>query len=268
MIRENETNNISIFTDPNRVRQVLSNLLGNALKFTKTGFIEFGYTLKGNKTIRFFVRDTGVGIPKEKFDLVFDRFRQIDDTVTKAERGAGLGLTISKSLVELLGGKIWVESELGVGSTFYFELPYISSHKLHPEPIVKPGVKESYNWKGKSVLVVEDEDINYKFIKEFLTKTQIDIIRAKDGVSALEHCRHKKEIDIVLLDIQLPKMDGYEFMRHLKKVRKDLPVVVQTAYAMADEKINCFNAGCNEYFSKPLDIYKVLRTLNKYLGEK
>jgi signal transduction histidine kinase/CheY-like chemotaxis protein len=261
-------NDVYIVTDPFRLKQVLSNLLENALKFTTEGFVEFGYVIE-EKSVTFFVKDTGIGIPKDKFEYIFQRFSQIEYTVKDTFRGTGLGLSITKNLVELLGGNIWVESEIGTGSTFYFTVPSekiesmprpLSSEKKHS----RVDKAKLFDWSNKNVLVAEDEDLNYKVLESVLTRAKANVWRAKDGVEAIEVCQ-ATTIDLVLMDIQMPRMDGYMATRKIKQFNKNLPVIAQTSYAMAGERENCLAAGCDDYLSKPLNLEELLIKCNRYL---
>ena len=259
---------VYIITDPFRLKQVLSNLLENALKYTTEGYVEFGYVLQEG-SVTFFVKDTGIGIPKDKFEYIFQRFSQIEYTVKDSFRGTGLGLSITKNLVELLGGTIWVESEMGTGSTFYFTIP---SEKIESEPRpfgkdkkkVKYDKAQMFDWSNKNVLVAEDEDLNFKVLESVLTRAKANVWRAKDGVEAIEVCQ-ATTIDLVLMDIQMPRMDGYAATRKIKQFNKNLPVIAQTSYAMAGERENCLAAGCDDYLSKPLNLEELLIKCNRYL---
>ena len=262
---------VYIITDPLRLKQVLSNLLENALKYTTEGFIEFGYVTETG-SVTFFVKDTGIGIPKEKFEYIFQRFSQIEYTVKDSFRGTGLGLSITKNLVELLGGTIWVESEMGTGSTFYFTIP---SEKIESEPRpfgsdkkkVKQDKAQLFDWSNKNVLVAEDEDLNYKVLESVLTRAKANVWRAKDGLEAVEVCQ-ATSIDLVLMDIQMPRMDGYAATHKIKQFNKDLPIIAQTSYAMTGERENCLAAGCDDYLSKPLNLEELLIKCNRYLSSE
>ncbi|MBN2272772.1 MAG: tetratricopeptide repeat protein [Bacteroidales bacterium] len=260
---------VYIVTDSIRLKQVLSNLLENALKYTTEGYVEFGYVLQAD-TVTFFVKDTGIGIPKDKFEYIFQRFSQIEYTVKDSFRGTGLGLSITKNLVELLGGSIWVESEIGTGSTFYFTVS-TETIESKPRPFgsekkkVKYDKAQLFNWSDKNVLVAEDEDLNYKVLESVLTRARANVWRAKDGVEAIEVCQ-ATTIDLVLMDIQMPRMDGYAATRKIKQFNKELPVIAQTSYAMAGERENCLAAGCDDYLSKPLNLEELLIKCNRYLS--
>ncbi len=261
--KERTDENLYTYTDPQRLRQIIINLISNALKFTEEGSVEFGCSLKSDGKILFFVKDTGIGIPKNKLALIFDRFRQVDDSGTRHHRGAGLGLSISKSLAELLGGSIWAESEKGKGSTFFFTIPY------QPVPLseTSTGHKSDFvtypRFKGKSIMVVEDLEVNYKLIEAMLKKTGANILWAKTGKEALEIFSNTPYLSLVLLDLNMPDISGYDILIKLKEEREDLPVIIQTAYAMNGEKQRCILAGCNSYITKPIQMEQLLAAMQQ-----
>jgi PAS domain S-box-containing protein len=258
----------SILTDPNRLRQVMTNLVENALKFTEEGFVEFGYDIKSDPVspqIEFFVRDTGIGIPREMHGVIFERFRQVDDTNTRKYGGTGLGLTISKNLVKLLGGDIRIDSDRGQGTRFYITLPLSQASvareaKSHDKAEASPEI----NWKDRVVLVVEDEDSNYFLIDRMLRKTGITLLWARNGKEAIEVVSSRK-IDAILMDIRMPVMDGYEATLEIKKIKREIPVIAQTAYALKGEREKSLAAGCDAYISKPIDAQELRATLTTYL---
>jgi PAS domain S-box-containing protein len=255
--------NLYTYTDPQRLRQIIINLISNALKFTEEGSVEFGCSLKSDGNILFFVKDTGIGIPHSKIDLIFDRFRQVDDSGTRHHRGAGLGLSISKSLVELLGGSIWAESEKGKGSTFFFTIPYQPVPLSETGTGYKPGFVSYPRLKGKSIMVVEDLEVNYRLIEAMLKKTGANILWAKTGKEALEIFNNTPYLSLVLLDLNMPDISGYDILVKLKEEREDLPVIIQTAYAMNGEKQRCKLAGCNSYITKPIQMEQLLAAMQQ-----
>ncbi len=259
-------NELVILSDQNRIRQIFTNLLSNALKFTKEGKVEFGYSLN-EKIIEFYVSDTGIGIPEEKHRIIFDRFRQIEINYNKKFGGTGLGLAITKNLVKLLGGKISLESKPGEGSVFRFTLPLIIIEKSQEPPTKIPAEMNSFNWKDKVILVVEDNDLNSRLLEKLIEPTGATVIIAKDGIPAIEQCRTNPEIDLVLMDIQMPEMDGYEATRTIRKFRPEIPIIAQTAYAMAEEREKILDAGCNGYLPKPIRQKELLMMLNEYLDQ-
>ncbi len=257
-----------IQTDPNRVRQILTNLVGNAFKFTKEGYIEFGYNEPENGMIKFFVKDTGIGIPGEKIGLIFERFVQADYSRSRKYSGSGLGLAISKGFVELLGGKMWVESKINEGSTFRFTIPFMPSKKKTQSEIDEKKPKADYNWKNIVFLVAEDDTFSYKLLEGFLKKTNAEILHAEDGKQAVDICKNNDAIDLILMDVQMPDMNGIEATRLIKKFRKDLPVIAQTANAIAEEKQKCLEAGCNDFITKPINISELFLKIDRWLTPK
>ena len=258
-----------INTDVLRVKQILNNLIENAFKYTPRGIIEFGvkHTDEG---MLFFVKDSGIGIVAEKQAKIFDRFLQIDSELNRKYGGTGLGLAISKNLAELLGGKIWVESEPDKGSSFYVLIPAndlrlveVSANKIPTKS--KLSIEKNYNWTAKTILVAEDEELNYKVLNSYLSKTKARILRASNGEKAVEICQNEK-VDLILMDIQMPVMDGYEAASRIKALNLGVPIIAQTSYAMANEKEKCIDAGCDEYITKPLDLEKLLSLIDKFIS--
>ena len=254
----------SILSDPLRFKQVMNNLISNAIKFTPSGIVEFGYQVINEQTIQFFIKDTGIGLPPEKLGIIFERFRQAEETTTKSYGGTGLGLTISRKLIELLGGNIWVESELKNGSTFYFTLPY---KPIKESGILKPFSNKSdkHDWSGKTILVAEDENSNFEFIQATLSRTNAKILRAKNGIEAVDACFRNK-IDLVLMDIRMPEMNGYEATRKIRAKMPDLPVVSLTAYAMTEDRAKSLAEGCDDHISKPIRPNELIEKISKYLA--
>jgi len=257
-----------LVTDIRKLKQILLNLLKNALKFTDYGSIEYGYTVidEPEKSIfQFYVRDTGIGIDKKYHNAIFNIFRQIDDTHTRKFGGMGIGLSIAKKTVELLGGKIWVESESSVGSVFYFTIPVLPDKEKKDS---KEGVKVKImakNFPGKTILIAEDEESNFDFMKILLTRMKIRVLWAKNGREAVNLCETDPSIDLVLMDIKMPLLNGYEATKLIKLKRPDLPVIAQTAYAMISDKQEADEAGCNGYLSKPIKINQITEILESFL---
>ncbi len=258
-----------IMTDPFRLRQILTNLIGNALKFTLEGSVEFGYKLDQDDNILFYVTDTGIGIPQDKQQLIFERFGQVlDSNFYINQKGTGLGLAILSNLVKLLGGNMWVESEPGKGSTFYFNLPFIKIEStLKSMDKIKLNDFEVF-CKGKTILIAEDEEVNYIFFKQIFKNTSAKLIWAKNGLEAVKAVKENPDISIVLMDCKMPKMDGYTATAKIKNIKPGLPVIAQTAFAMADEKDKSIQAGCDGYISKPIRINELLNIISKFLGSK
>jgi len=255
----------TIMTDGNRLRQVLTNLIENAFKFTEEGRVEFGYTFKTDEKlgplIEFFVSDTGIGIPKDKHTVIFERFRQADDTSTRKYGGTGLGLTICKNLMTLLNGDIRLESEEGKGTSFFITLPLTSAiSKSEQKPASRQMPEYSGLLEGRKLLVVEDEDSNYFLLERILKRTGAGIVWAKNGIEAIKLAA-EGNFDLILMDIRMPVMDGYEATAEIRKFNNTIPIIAQTAYALKGEKEKSASAGCDGYISKPIDPKEFLETI-------
>lgn len=253
-----------ISTDITRLSQVISNLLENSIKFTDNGTIEFGYKVNNNKLL-FHVRDTGIGIPKEFHHLIFERFRQTDTQESKLHTGTGLGLSIARGIVELFGGDIWVESEEGTGACFYFEVPYLPTASLQVDKKIKTD-EFFLHTKGKTILVVEDEPSNFIYLRDLLSEFNYNVIHAKNGQDAVDIINNKIEIDLILMDIKMPVMNGLQATREIRKTNKKVPVIAQTAYAMLEDKRKALNAGCNDYLAKPITFKAFSEIVHKHLS--
>jgi len=253
-----------IITDATKLTQILTNLIGNALKFTHQGYINYGYKLK-NSQLEFYVEDSGIGIPLDMQEKVFDRFRQIETTATRNFGGSGLGLSISKAYVEILGGKMWLTSEMGKGSVFYFTIPYKKTNpkKLPDIPSVK-GLDFEFKT-TKTVLIAEDEISNFILLEEMLLDSGINIIRAVNGLEAVRLCQLNPNIDLVLMDIKMPEMDGYEATKRIKEFKPDLPIIAQTAYITEADRVKAMACGCSDYISKPISKRLLLSKINEQL---
>lgn len=261
----NSDTDFAVYTDPVRLRQIITNLVGNAIKFTDEGFVEIGYRIKGDK-IEFYVRDSGIGIPADHQRLIFERFGQVKEAASRNLSGTGLGLTISKNLVEMLGGRMWLDSFPGEGSTFWFTIPLNFGRNRQitaEESVGEP--KQKLDLTGKCFLVVEDVDTNYFYISSLLGKLNGRVIRATNGIKAIEMTRNDPSINMILMDIELPVMDGYTATREIKKIRPELPVVAQTAFAMMGERERSQEAGCDEYISKPIRKDTLLEIISRFL---
>ena len=267
--------NLVLNTDEIRLKQVLSNLISNAIKFTNEGSIELGLTmveqfnsLENKKFVKLYVKDTGIGIDKKTQEQIFDRFTKIEPDNNKLYRGAGLGLTISKKLVELMEGKLWVESTPGKGSTFYFTIPvpieaiteeiFHSGAGLKSTPLIL---------KGKNILIVEDDLANYELLKALLRRTEANIDWAQNGVDAIEFCKLKMP-DIIFMDIKMPEMDGYETLTNLRKMNITAPIIAQTAYARIEDENKILEYGFNGYLSKPIEKTKLNHLIQKIYFEE
>lgn len=267
VIKAENDKDFTIFSDPFRLQQILANLIGNALKFTKEGYIEFGYSITGKRTIQFYVKDTGIGISKDKQAVIFERFGQATDQRIDNREGTGLGLAISKNLVELLGGEMWVESEIDQGSTFYFTLPY----QRITQPLQKQDEQtaETIDWNGLSFLVAEDNTLNQRLINDTLKVYQqnITIEIVENGEKAIEVLK-TKTFDLIIMDLRMPGLDGFETTKHIRnklaEPQKNIPILGLSAHAMKEEKAHCLSVGMNEYLTKPFvpqDLYNKINQL-------
>jgi len=253
-----------VYTDPVKLMQILVNLVGNALKFTQKGKVRFGYDLQGNN-LQFFVEDTGIGISEDMYNLIFERFRQIDNSATRKYGGTGLGLALSKGYVELLGGTIGLTSEQGKGSVFGFTIPYKPVRKSETEDIAGSDVSAIVFPSGKTILVAEDENNNFFLISELLSCLNLKVIRAKNGLEAVNLCAGDNLPDLILMDIKMPVMDGIEATKLIREHHPDLPVVALTAYALDTDRKRILESGCNDCLVKPFHQQILTEMLLKYL---
>lgn len=253
----------TIITDCTRLHEVICNLLDNALKFTEEGNIQLGYKLHENgKEILVWVKDTGYGISDDNLEQIFERFNQIPTSNGAEKSGTGLGLAISKGLIQLLGGTIWVESHKGIGSTFFFTLPF-SVYKPNKDDGQPEPQNDNHLFGGKTILVVEDDFISFQYLESILRNVGAALIHVKNGEDALEVCQLNTKVDLVLMDIQLPFMDGCETTRKIKLFRKNLPIIAQTADVMPEDKIRCFESGCDDFIGKPIDPDELVGLISK-----
>jgi signal transduction histidine kinase/ActR/RegA family two-component response regulator len=254
-------NSDSILTDITKVRQILSNLLNNAIKFTDKGHILFGYNLVNNE-LEFFVEDTGIGIDADFHNNIFERFRKLGHGESRIYEGVGLGLAICKGNVDLLKGKIWVASKPGEGSKFYFTIPY---EPVHEEEIPKPKMNETTGKLDElTILVAEDDEINFIYIKEIFRGTGARLLHAVNGKEAVDIVSSNDKISLVLIDIKMPVMNGYEAIKKIRELRPHLPIIAQTAFALSNEMLKAFNAGSNDYISKPFKKEQLITLVEKY----
>jgi len=266
-----------IKTDREKIYAILTNLVKNAIKFTSEGTIEFGYEKKGNY-LEFFVKDTGTGVRQEQKKIIFERFRQGSESLTRNYEGAGLGLSISKAYVEMLGGKIWVdESDTpliagnpgGKGSSFYFTIPC----KTEPEQIIEQKNADLIDSKENQVralkiLIAEDDETSELFLGIVVKTFSREILKVSTGEEAVEACHNNPDIDLVLMDIKMPEMDGCEATRQIRQFNKDVVIIAQTAFALAGESDKAMEAGCNDYISKPINQFLLKKLIKKYFSTR
>ncbi len=255
-----------IKTDCEKIYAILTNLVKNAIKYCDKGTIEFGYKLK-DKYLEFFVKDTGIGIPKGRQEAVFARFVQADIADKRALQGAGLGLSISKAFVEILGGKIWVESEEGKGSIFYFTIPYdqnLAEKKIVTNLYSDPGAEPQL--KKLKILIAEDDEASELFITIAVKMLGNNILTARTGFETVEICRNNPDIDLILMDIKMPGMNGYEATRQIRQFNKDVVIIAQTAFGLIGDREKSIAAGCNDYLAKPLQKNELINLVNRYFN--
>ena len=258
-----------IITDHEKLFSILTNLVKNSIKYTDKGTIEFGCniveSLHSTSQLQFYVKDTGIGIPKNRQEAIFERFIQADIADLEARQGAGLGLSIAKAYVEMLGGKIWVESEQGKGSTFYFTLPYhIESEEKKPAKNMDSVDGKESRIKMLNILIVEDDEASGIFLTTILNNNN-KILHAQSGNEAVNLCRNNPDIDLILMDIKMSDLNGYEATRQIRQFNKNVVVIAQTAFGLAGDKEKAIEAGCNDHISKPINKDQLLSLIQKHL---
>jgi PAS domain S-box-containing protein len=247
---------IKVFNDRQRLLQVMNNLLDNAIKFTNEGKIEFGFREYLPDKILFYVSDTGIGIPKTMHNIIFQRFRQAEENLTRKFGGNGLGLAISKPLIQLMGGNIWLESELDKGATFYFTInKFLGQQELIN--LIK--------LKDQKVLVVEDDRHSVEYFRILLEQLGVSITHVRSGNECLKLLQSGAKFDIILMDIQLPDISGIEVTKAIRKFDMEVPIIAETAYAQAEDRKDCLDAGCNDFIAKPVDDETLIKVILKYI---
>ncbi|PKP39746.1 MAG: hypothetical protein CVT98_00605, partial [Bacteroidetes bacterium HGW-Bacteroidetes-15] len=256
-----------INTDSIRLRQIISNLLSNALKFTKEGKVSFGFRLSDSNEIIFFVRDTGIGIELEKHEVIFDRFSKFNsNNDSQLFSGTGLGLAICSELVGMMGGKIWLDSFPEKGSTFYFTLPFNPSNTSGSTTKIKENKVAKDKLVGKTILIAEDVASNYQLVSAFLAHTEVNLIWAQNGVEAVDLFTKNRNIDIILMDVQMPLMDGLKALQKIREIDNKIPVIVNSAFYLTEEMEKSFAAGCSDYMTKPIRKMDLLVKLSHYFS--
>lgn len=256
-----DTEGFSIQTDPELFRKIIYHLLDNAVKFTQKGGITLGYSVHP-ENIEFFIKDTGIGIEKDAQERIFESFMQENIANTRGHEGSGLGLSIIKGLTKLLGGEIHLESVKGEGTTVLFTLPNkpgIPENAGNSKP-----VKKFAQYKLPAILIAEDEFTHRLYLESFLKKHASAIFQAKNGKEAVDLCRAHPEISLVLMDIKMPLMNGFEATREIRLFRKDIPIIAITAHAMTGDEKKAFDAGCDGFIAKPVSSEELLEELRKY----
>lgn len=263
-----------IRTDRSRLMQLITNMFNNAIKYTDKGSIKLGYKWIDNGHIKFHITDTGVGISKENLEKIFDRFVKLNRFV----QGTGLGLSICSTIVEKLGGKIGVESKVGEGSSFWFVLPATNNANngkienkkdikfMDTEKIQGSSAGQTNNESNRAlILIAEDTDSNF-ILENSMLKKMYTVERALDGIDAVEKCQSIRP-DLILMDMQMPRMDGLEATKKIREFNKNVPIIAVTAFAFEQDKINALAAGCNTYVSKPISIPDFRRTVAEELAK-
>ncbi len=256
--------NSLINADHSRINQVLTNLLNNAIKYTKKGNINFSYKFLNAGEVLFSVTDTGIGINEAHHNRIFTRFYQANSSNARNYEGAGLGLSISQGLVQAMGGKIWFESEPGIGSSFYFTIPLSGFQIQSEDPISDIAIHQD----NEIVLIADDDYTSFKLLQTTLKKRNLKVIRAETGLEAVEMVKKYENIMLVLMDVKMPEMDGFEATRIIKSLKPGLPVIIQTAYAFKDDTEKAFAFGCDDFLSKPIATDKLYQIFEKYMGKK
>jgi CheY-like chemotaxis protein len=254
-----------ISTDKTKLTQILSNLVGNAIKFTLNGEVNFGYNQR-NGFIEFFVKDTGIGIEKELQEEIFQRFRQADYSHTRKFGGSGLGLSISKAYIEMLGGNIWLNSEPNKGSEFYFTIPIQMAREEIDIEATRVD-ENAYLGPTKNILVVEDEECNFFLVEEILKTSNFSILYAQNGKEAIEYCYKRKDIDLILMDLKMPIMGGYEATAKIREFYAPIPIIAQTAFTQDYDRNHAMESGFTDYISKPFKVPQLLQMVKKYILE-
>lgn len=252
----------SFYTDEYKLNSILTNLIKNALKFTKAGLVEIKYSIEDTMA-EFWITDTGIGIPQSKLASVFDQFVQADFSHSNGFEGSGLGLSISQGYVKLLNGEIRLESEQNKGSTFYVRIPnnlskIISSIENEQSSVSNQPILTKYK-----IIIAEDDETSFYFLKEVLKDIADDIIHAKDGIEAVEMAKKHSDTDIILMDIKMPKLNGFEATKQIRSFNTKVFIIAQTAYAQDSYKAKVSEAGCDAYISKPIDKQKLLDIISK-----
>lgn len=252
-----------ITTDKTRLVQILTNLIQNALKYTQSGGIEFGYS-RHDDVLVFFVKDSGIGIPDHLQERVFDRFRKGGVGWTGDMDGVGLGLSISKSLVEKLGGSIRLESTPGQGSLFSFTLPYQPAGQESINEIMQTGHGNRKFSKRVCILIAEDDAVNRILLEKVLESSGIQVVTAVDGQDAVDRVYENNSVNLILMDIRMPRMSGYDALIRIKSFRPDLPVIAHTAFASLEDRKEALFAGFDDYLTKPVDLDKLFTLIHKF----
>ncbi len=251
-------------TDRYKLEGILTNLLNNALKFTDTGSIEFGNQIDHDALV-FYVKDSGIGIPSNRLDAVFERFVHADLKINRPHEGSGLGLSIAKAYVEALNGRMWVESEEGKGSSFFFSIPYVPVSKEIKKSVARDAQQEHFS-NDMTILVAEDDEMSFEYLQVIFEREAIHLTRTINGEDTVNMVQEHPDISLVLMDIKMPGMNGLEATRQIRRFNKSIPIIAQTAYALTGDREMAIEAGCNDYITKPIRRDEFIDLIQKYLS--
>ncbi len=254
-------------SDEAKIKKIIKIFIKNAYKFTNKGFVELNCRVLEDR-ILIYVRDSGIGIPEDKKDIIFEKFRQGDDSDTRKFGGLGLGLPVAQTYASLLGGKIWVESQPNMGSIFYFSIPFKAQPEVFSEINVPKQTKIQSNWNNKTILIAEDILSNFEYLKAVLKCTGVKTIHVSDGLQAVEQCKANPDINLILMDIQMPVMDGCEATKQIRTFNKAIPIIAQTAYSLNFDRELVMECGCNNYLVKPIAAKELLDIISIYFDKK
>lgn len=264
-----EDKGLELSTDSGRLLQTLNNLINYSLRYTQKGSIQIGYRLDiAIQKVIFFVKDTSAGLTKEEQKNIFNKFTVLDNTESNKFEDPGLGLTIARNIIKTLGGKIWIESEENKGNSFFFTIPY-EPVIVEESPVPELELKSElfYQWPNKVILIVDDEEVNAMFIEAVLHGTNVQVLFARNGQEAVDLCKSINKIDLILMDLKMPVMNGIKATTEIRKFNNKIPIIAQTALASEEDKNRSLNAGCNNIITKPIEVQELLFKVNKYLGD-
>jgi CheY-like chemotaxis protein len=257
----------NILTDETKLKQIIVNLITNAVKFTEKGFVSFGYIINREKgVVTFTIQDSGLGISEDYSKVIFDRFRRIEDNATNEMTGLGLGLSITKAYVEMLGGEIGVKSTMGIGSVFIFTIP-LQFDEAAVESLPRKKISFSGNYENETILIAEDDNINFLLLKKIIESKNHTVLRAFNGQEAVNICAENPDISLVFMDIKMPVLNGFEAFEQIKVFKPELPVIAQTAYSSFEDRERIMQFGFMDYITKPLDKEKIFELLDTIFME-
>ncbi len=254
---------LHVLSDKHKLASIMANLLNNAIKFTDHGHVELGNYVEGDELV-FFVKDTGVGIPESKLQAIFERFVQADPEITRGHEGSGLGLSIARAYLKLLDGRIWVESEQGKGSTFYFA---ITARPAFVAKQAATGQKHpaTCSLAGQTILIAEDDDLSYLFLETILEDYDLNMLRAETGEEVIKLLQEHPEASLILMDLKMPGMGGLAATHEIRKFNTNIPIIAQTAHALMGDKATAIEHGCNDYLSKPINRKELISLMHQYV---